>query len=204
METEEPTPLGFDGWVERISKFTARMRALEETGTRDVIEQIGTALAQAHGELTRKEYRKLRLTLNLGSMSTARNYRRVCEKRILWTDGIKEHLPTSIGARIDLAAWDDEEIDEAGDAGVIKPDATRKELRDWRKLRNARSAPPMVPEQEPQPEPESVPLFTVWGQASDWTPEELVKFNWRVEEIARGEFGRTVNAHEAVKEAEAT
>jgi hypothetical protein len=208
MGTEEPKNLGFHGWVERISKLTTKVRKLEERGTREVICQIGNALRQAREELTRNEYRRLVQTLKLGSMSTARNYRRICEKRILWSDEVKDKVPTAVGPMIDLAAWDDEEIEQAAADGVLKPDATRKELKAWRKLRHAKNAtqqttdaPPTVP--EPEPEPESVLLFGVWGQASDWTPKQVEAFKWRVAEIGRKEFGRTVTADPAPEEAEA-
>jgi hypothetical protein len=109
-------------WVDRISALI--------TKTRETVFEIGEALAQAKEQLTQKNYKELLARLPM-SKSTADNYIRAASSSILRDPNITKHLPNGVGALIDVAAWKDDDIKNAIDEGVMKPDAERGTLSKW-------------------------------------------------------------------------
>jgi hypothetical protein len=119
-------------WVTRIDALLKKIEDLREQKRRTVFE-IGELLIEAKVRFDNKDFRKVVEQSGLKSKSNAENYMRVASKTILRKPEIEPHLPKSVGALIDVAAWPDEQIQVAVENKVMKPDARRNELRNWYK-----------------------------------------------------------------------
>lgn len=112
-----------------VSEWVTRINALI-TKTREAIFAIGEALTRAKEQLTKKDYKELLVRLQM-SQSTADNYMRIASRPIFREPTITKQLPNGVGALIDIAAWNDDDIKNAISEGVMKPNAERGTLNKW-------------------------------------------------------------------------
>lgn len=102
------------------------------------IFELGDLLILAKDELSKSDFAKAVKSSGLNSISNANNYIRVAESVILKDKDIQKHLPMTVGALIDLAAWKKEEIGAAIKDGVLHPSSERAKLRAWKEVRHQR------------------------------------------------------------------
>lgn len=126
---------------------------------------IGDLLIGAAGKLARKTFNDVVKASGLRSKQNANNYMRVARAAHLRKPEIFPNLPTSVGALIDLAAWEDREIEFALRDGVIHPQSDRSKLRKWRAFFNYRG-PVQVP-----PEPTAVVVAYIMCDAATYSFE---------------------------------
>ncbi len=93
---------------------------------------LGDLLLSAQDELSKTNFKKAVKASGLKSDVTANNYMRVANSKHLRDPAIINHLPTTVGALIDLAAWDPRELRKAADEGILTPSTKRSMLKKWR------------------------------------------------------------------------
>jgi hypothetical protein len=93
-----------EDWVLAIDELVVNQK-------RTVFE-IGDLLIQAEAELPKKHFLNVVKASGLKSKQTANNYMRVARAPHLRKPDIFKHLPTTVGALIDLAAWSENELAE--------------------------------------------------------------------------------------------
>ena len=91
-----------EDWISAIHELIGKQK-------RTVFE-IGDLLIQAEAELSKKNFGNVAKASGLRSKQTANNYMRVARAEHLRKPDMFKRLPTSVGALIDLAAWEDREI----------------------------------------------------------------------------------------------
>ena len=123
-DTTRPKKRSVEDWVLAIDELIGKQK-------RTVFE-IGDLLIQAETELAKKPFSNAVKASGLRSKQNANNYMRVARAEHLRKPDIFKHLPASVGALIDLAAWGDREIDFGLQNGVIHPQSERAKLRQWR------------------------------------------------------------------------
>src|SRR5262249_33967971 len=133
----------------------------------------GDALGKAKPQLTMKDFEEVVIAAGLGSITTADNYIRAARKRFLRKN--QSRLPRSDAAKIDMAAWTDEELNTNLLSGRMQPGTSRQEQKEWiaehRRLK-ANWAPP----KEPAPEDASDDVApTVTPADDDGEPKQLSK-----------------------------
>jgi len=102
-------------WAEKLNEFIAVQR-------RTVFE-IGEALLLAEEELSKKDFVTAIKMSGLKTKTTANNYMRVAESELLKNRDLQKHLPTGVGALIDLAAWKKDDFALAIKEGALHPNA---------------------------------------------------------------------------------
>ena len=112
-----------DEWVSVIDKLVGRQKL--------AVFDIGDTLVLAKGALSKKEFSKVVRDSGLKSKQNANNYMRVAQAEHLRKPDVFPHLPTSVGALIDLAAWDEGPFGEGIRTGIIHPQCQRKQLQKW-------------------------------------------------------------------------
>ena len=93
---------------------------------------LGDLLLSAQDELSKTNFKKAVKASGLKSDVTANNYMRVANSKHLRDPAIINHLPTTVGALIDLAAWNTQELRKAADEGILTPSTKRSMLKKWR------------------------------------------------------------------------
>ncbi|MFM9899014.1 hypothetical protein [Sphingorhabdus sp.] len=99
---------------------------------RSSLFDLGDLLLSAQDELSKTNFKKAVKASGLKSDVTANNYMRVANSKHLRDPAIIKHLPTTVGALIDLAAWDPRELRKAADEGILTPSTKRSMLKKWR------------------------------------------------------------------------
>jgi hypothetical protein len=129
LTTAQPKRLkrSVEDWVAEISGLVAKQRLS--------VFEIGDVLLQAEAGLSKKSFGNVVKLSGIRSKQNAKNYMRVAGEDNLRRPGILEHLPVTVGALIDLAAWSTGEIDSAIREGILHPQSERAKLRQWRKRR---------------------------------------------------------------------
>jgi hypothetical protein len=89
----------------------------------------GDALGKAKPQLTMKDFEEVVIAGGLGSITTADNYIRAARKRFLREN--QDRLPRSDAAKIDMAAWTDEECNAYLLSGRMQPGTSRQEQKEW-------------------------------------------------------------------------
>ena len=125
-DTPRSNKKSVEDWISAIDELIGKQK-------RTVFE-IGDLLIQAEAELSKKNFGNV----GLRSKQTANNYMRVARAEHLRKPDMFKRLPTSVGALIDLAAWEDREIEFGLRDGVIHPQSERAKLRQWRQTFNYR------------------------------------------------------------------
>ena len=128
-----------EDWVLAIDELIGKQK-------RTVFE-IGDLLIQAETELSKKNFGNVAKASGLRSRQNANNYMRVARAGHLRKPEVFKHLPTSVGALIDLAAWSEREVTEAVRTKIIHSQSGRDKLRKW--IHWSRFRPPV--EQKPAP-----------------------------------------------------
>jgi hypothetical protein len=93
---------------------------------------LGDLLLSEQDELSKTNFKKAVKASGLKSDVTANNYMRVANSKHLRDPAIINHLPTTVGALIDLAAWDPRELRKAADESILTPSTKRSMLKKWR------------------------------------------------------------------------
>ena len=122
-DTTRPKKRSVEDWVLAIDELIGKQK-------RTVFE-VGELLIQADAELPKKHFRDVVKASGLRSRQNANNYMRVARAEHLRKPDIFKHLPTSVGALIDLAAWSEREVTEAIRTKIIHPQSERNKLRKW-------------------------------------------------------------------------
>ena len=120
-DTTQPKKRSVEDWVLAIDELIGKQK-------RTVFE-VGDLLNQADAQLSKKHFRDVVKSSGLRSKQNANNYMRVARAAHLRKPDIFKHLPTSVGALIDLAAWENREIQFGLRDGVIHPQSERAKLR---------------------------------------------------------------------------
>ena len=123
---------------EWASQFDEKLAAQRRS-----IFELGDLLILAKDELSKSDFAKAVKSSGLNSISNANNYIRVAESVILKDKDFQKHLPMTVGALIDLAAWKKDEIGAAIKDGVLHPSAERAKLRAWKEVRTPRLTHPL-------------------------------------------------------------
>lgn len=127
-ETQTPRKSSIDDaakkeWIDRINQRFSNQRSS--------IFDTGDILVEARQTLTDKDFREVVKATGLRSFSNADNYMRVAKHEFLRKPGIFEHLPPTVGALIDMACWDEEQLLKAIKEGFLHPLAKRRALNSW-------------------------------------------------------------------------
>lgn len=93
--------------------------------------EIGDLLVSMQAEMPKSHFRNAVKGSGLRSMQTANNYMRVAKAEHLRKPDVFPHLPTTVGALIDLACWKDWPIERAIQNRIIHPQSERSKLRKW-------------------------------------------------------------------------
>jgi hypothetical protein len=134
-------------WAEKFDELLLREKK--------IVFEIGDALIAAQEELTKKGFLEAIAKSGLKMKTTALNYMRVAQAEILRTPEVQKHLPSGVGALIDLAAWTPDEIDRAIKNDILHPQSQRKPLQKW--LDNKRVSDIVGKAEEPLPDPPTTP-----------------------------------------------
>lgn len=114
----------------RIDKIKSALGTRQ--ASRMAVFTVGDVLRKAkEDEISKEDYLTLVMKSGLKSISNADNYIRVAEDIKLRSLKDVEHLPVTVGALIDLVPWKQPELRACIKAGVMHPDVTRSELREW-------------------------------------------------------------------------
>jgi hypothetical protein len=112
-----------EDWISAIDELIGKQK-------RTVFE-IGDLLIQAEAALPKTQFRNVLKASGLRSKQNANNYMRVARAEHLRKPKIFDHLPTTVGTLIDLAAWSERQVTEAIRTKIIHPQSERKNLRRW-------------------------------------------------------------------------
>ena len=121
-----PTPpkRTVEEWVSAIDELIGQQKR--------TVFDIGDMLIRAETELrSKKKFRDVVKASGLKSKQNANNYMRVARAGHLRNPDVFPHLPTTVGALIDLAAWDDGPFGEGIRMGIIHPQSQRNQLKKW-------------------------------------------------------------------------
>jgi hypothetical protein len=110
-------------WAKEFDELVASERL--------AIFAIGRALIAAQEELSKKDFASAIKLSGLRTRTTAMNYMRVADSKVLSDQQVQPNLPTGVGALIDLAAWEEDEIKAAIENKVLHPQSQRKALQKW-------------------------------------------------------------------------
>jgi hypothetical protein len=135
--TNRPEKRSVEEWVSEIDKLIGNQK-------RTVFE-IGDLLIRAEEDLSKKNFGVAVKASGLKSRQNANNYMRVARAQHLRQPEIFKHLPTCVGALIDLAAWTDREIQFGLRDGVIHSQCERTKLQKWRAMFNYGGPAPPPP-----------------------------------------------------------
>ena len=114
-----------------IDEIKADLQEMRE-GQVTLIFSVGKKLREAKEDgIGPKNYEIAVKQSGLHSISNANNYIRVSDNGRFTRRDIRDHLPVTVGALIDLVKWSEDELRKCIAAGVLHPDATRGELRGW-------------------------------------------------------------------------
>jgi hypothetical protein len=138
------------------------MREAQSQAQATVFE-IGDLLAYAKRELYDEDYGRVVAETGLRSTSNADNYIRVAAAKPLRKEEFRQHLPVGVGALIDLATWEEDQIRKCIDDGVMHHDATRQELKGWATKHRG----------DEGETPKAKPVLVVYA-VGDWTEDDTL------------------------------
>lgn len=154
-------------------EWAAKLDELMAVQRRTVFE-IGEALLLAEQELNKKDFSNAIKLSGLKTKTTANNYMRVAGSEVLKDRHIQKHLPTGVGALIDLAAWKKEDFVLAIKEGALHPNAQRAQLQKWKDKNHYRARHQDDPQElrNPTPPADAIIVGYIKADGRTWSHEK--------------------------------
>lgn len=150
-------------WVQQANEIVVGikndLKSLRDN--RAFVFAIGDKLIKAKNLGAQKPYEYIVAASGLKSTSNADNYVRAANAPYLRDKSFQDHLPVTVGALIDLVKWSKDELKACIAAGVMHPDATRRELSSW-----------VSEYRGDETERKAKPVLMVYSAKTSWTDED--------------------------------